>query len=61
MAYTIVLKNGAEYIISAQRVIEKGGLVRFCNDRKSLSDQYFNGPKIVAAFNVDEVLFFKQQ
>lgn len=59
--YTVELKNGNVHEVSAQRVIEKNGLVNFCNDRKSITEQYLNGPEIVAAFNISDVLYFRQK
>ncbi|MET4560771.1 hypothetical protein ABIA69_001915 [Lysinibacillus parviboronicapiens] len=59
--YNVHLKTGRIVEVESQRVVEKGGSIKFCNDRPSLADQYVNGPEIVASFNLDEVVYLMKQ
>lgn len=59
--YNVHLKNGRIVEVESRRVVERGGSIKFCNDRSSLADQYVNGPEIVATFNLDEVVYFMKQ
>jgi len=59
--YNVHLKNGMIVEVESTRVVERLGSIKFCNDRQSLTDQYINGPEIVATFNLDEVSYFIKQ
>ncbi|GAE27009.1 hypothetical protein JCM9140_3119 [Halalkalibacter wakoensis JCM 9140] len=59
--YLIRLKNGVQIMVVCQNVNETGGLIRFYNQRSSISEQYIKGSEIIAAFNVDEVKYFTKE
>ncbi len=56
--FKVFLKNGSSVTINAKHVKITAGNTVFYNDRKSLADQYINGPEIVANFTKDDYSYF---
>lgn len=58
--YIVELKNSKVHEVVSQRVITQGGFIHFCNDNGTSNEQFFYGDEVVAAFNIDDVSFFKK-
>jgi len=56
--FKVFLKNGSSVTINAKHVKITSNNTVFYNDRKSLADQYINGPEIVANFTKDDYSHF---
>lgn len=57
--YSVRLKDRTMVIVQSKYVkVKHDNSLIFYNDRKSLSDQYLNGPEIVATFNPGEYSYF---
>lgn len=59
--YNVHLKNGRIVVVDSKYVkVSNVGAAIFYNDRLSLTDQYINGPEIVATFNIEDYSYFKK-
>lgn len=57
--YNVRLRDGSMVIVKSKYVkVKADNSLVFYNDRKTLSDQFVNGPEVVASFNFGEYSYF---